>query len=345
MNDYLRKIENSEVDYLKKSRKSNEALLSVVIPTYRRGKLLEEALYSAISQSKKYENVEVIVLSNDPADDLNELIKKYDSFDFTVIRNNINLGMCGNINKCLFVANGKYLAYLHDDDLLTPDYFETMLTAISEYRTADAIIPARYLLFGDSEWGKKMESKAYLKSIVSRLFIKKGLKCSNIYRITVEDIYRTGRNCFSAPTCGTVFNRMEVIREGGFPQDWKYAFDLIFYNDFCQNHEVLLLKRPLGVYRMVESASNEAKVQLEFFDAQKYLLDRNRNIPIVKEYYYEYLHLFAMGLSLSARELIDAKYGDKMTKWKVVKYKMLRLYTQVYYYASGIEAERFLKKK
>ena len=41
MNDYLRKIENSEVDYLKKSRKSNEALLSVVIPTYRRGKLLE----------------------------------------------------------------------------------------------------------------------------------------------------------------------------------------------------------------------------------------------------------------------------------------------------------------
>ena len=345
MDEYMASIRCSEVQYLKKYDFKEKIILSVVIPTYKRERLLEEAVTSIAKNVLEYDAVEIIVLSNDPDDSMINLCKRYEDSPFSVIRNTENLGMCGNLNKCLFVAKGEYVAYLHDDDLLISNYIPQMLKAISENPDVDCIIPARYLLMGDSEWGNNMQKKQLVKHIASSILFLKKFKAKVPYRIRVEDIYRSGRNCFSAPTCGTTFRRESIVEAGGFPASWKYAFDFVFFEEFCREHKVLLLKEPLGIYRMVESASNDNIVQFEFFRAQKYALDKNKDLAIVKNLYYEYLHLFAMGLSTGAQKLIYNEYGNDMENWNKIKYIILRTKTELFYFSSGIESERYLSKK
>ncbi len=345
MDEYLTSIRGSEVQYLKNYDFKGKIILSVVIPTYKREKLLEEAVISIAKYATGFDGIEIIVLSNDPEDPMTNLCKRYEDLPFSVVRNSSNLGMCGNINKCLFVARGEYVAYLHDDDLLIPNFIPQMLKAIYENPDADCIIPARYLLMGNSEWGNNMQKKQLAKHIVSSLLFIKRFKAKVPYRIRVEDVYRSGRNCFSAPTCGTTFRKKAIVDAGGFPVSWKYAFDFIFFEDFCRKHKVLLLKEPLGMYRMVESASNENNVQFEFFQAQKYALEKNKDLMIVRKQYYEYLHLFSKGLSVGAQKLIDNEIGNDMKKWNKIKYFILRVKTELFYFSSGIESERFLSRK
>ena len=315
--------------------------LSILIPTYKRGKLLEESLYSILKQTRFVPQVEVIVLSNDSDDDMQEIRNNLKNYEFTIIRNNKNLGMCGNINKCALVGSGEYIAYLHDDDLVTKNYVEKMLGAIKSRPELDCIIPVRYVLNGNSEWGKAMQKKINFKHALSSCMFLKYVHLSKFYDFDIEDIYKSGRNCFNAPTCGTVFKRESLVEAGGFDSNWIWAFDLSFYSEFCKKYKVALYKEPLGVYRMVESASNEDKVQLEFFKAQKTVMDKNKDLYLVNKYYYEYLHLFYMGLSCGARKLIDQTFGEIMNKWSPIRYFILRVKTQFFYYTSGIEVERY----
>lgn len=326
---------------LQEQRLPEHVTLSILIPTYKRGRLLEESLYSILEQTRLVPEIEVIVLSNDPDDDLQELKNKFRAYNFTIIRNDENLGMCGNINKCALVGSGEYLAYLHDDDLVTKEYVEKMLRVIKKRPELDCIIPVRYVLNGNSKWGEAMQKKIRFKHALSSCMLLKYVNRSKFYNFDIEDIYKTGRNCFNAPTCGTVFKRKSLLDAGGFDSNWIWAFDLSFYSEFCKKYKVALYKEPLGVYRMVESASNEDKVQLEFFKAQKTVMDRNKDLCLVNKYYYEYLHLFYMGLSHGARKLIDRTFGEIMNKWSPLKYFILRVRTQLYYYSSGIEAERY----
>lgn len=345
MENNLSYIKGSKYTYIKRAEIKNNILLSIVIPTYKRGKLLEEALYSVLQQSCNHDDVEVIVLSNDENADFTQLLDRYKNYNYSIIINETNLGMCGNINKCLFVANGEYVAYLHDDDLLLPSYITEIKKAIQKHRTADVIIPKRYLMLGDDEWGKSMEKKQLLKNMFSKALWPFKCNRSDIYKFDVKDIYRTGRNCFNAPTCGTVFKKKPIVDFGGFDFHWKYAFDFIFFEEYCKQHEIVLYKKSLGLYRMIESASNNNKVQLEFFDAQKYCLDKNKSFKFVGNYYHEYLHLFEMGLSKSTRSLIERKYECELKNWSKFKYLILRIKTQLFYYSSGIECEEYLSHK
>ena len=345
MNNYVEQVKDCKIKYRKVQHIENNILLSVVIPTYKREKLLKEALLSVAPYSVKYPNVEVIILSNDSNDEFTDLCLQFKDLPFSVINNEKNLGMCGNINKCLLVAKGEFISYLHDDDILTKDFLPQMLSAIKENKDADCIIPARYVLTGNDEWGKQMQNKQLIKHMLRMLFFVKKQKNKLPYRITVEDIYRSGRNCFGAPSCGTTFKKKSIIEAGGFPTEWKFAFDFVFFEKFCRSYKVILLKESLGLYRMTESASNKDEVQMEFFKAQKYLLERNIKLPIIKKQYYEYLHLFAKGLSKNTQKLIYECYGDEMKMWNVGKYILLRIKTEIFYFSSGIDNERYLSNR
>lgn len=345
MSSGLEQVINNDVKQLKESQIYDSIIISIVIPTYKRGKLIIDSLNSIINQVKN-NNVEVIVLSNDPDDELSFLVEKYkDNKKLSILRNHNNLGMCGNINKCIDVAHGKYIAYLHDDDMVTPDYLDTILKYIKRFPEVDCFIPMRYVLNSNTSWGGIRQKKNQIKHIISCALSPLRIGKKDYYQFRLIDIYRSGRNCFSAPTCGTVYKKSSLVELGGFNPEWKYAFDFVFYERFIRKHRAILIRKPLGIYRMEESASNKGNVQLEFFKAHKYALDRNKNISLVRNYYYEYLHLFYMGLSNEARKLINSEFGAIMNKWNPFKYGLLRLRTEWFYFTSGIETGKYLSNK
>lgn len=99
--------------------------LSIAIPTYRRFDLLAEALSSALAQRFEIP-IEILIVDNDPDNDAVALDAMHVFMDQPVsyYKNDTNVGMVMNWNRCLELARGEYVTILHDDDLLEPGFAE-----------------------------------------------------------------------------------------------------------------------------------------------------------------------------------------------------------------------------
>jgi glycosyltransferase involved in cell wall biosynthesis len=103
---------------------SADPLVSICIPTYNRAGMIGKAIESALGQS--YRNIEVIVVDNASEDNTAEVVASYADERLRYVKNERNLGLFGNFNRCIELATGKYLYILHSDDCIDPEF-----TAIS----------------------------------------------------------------------------------------------------------------------------------------------------------------------------------------------------------------------
>jgi glycosyltransferase involved in cell wall biosynthesis len=88
---------------------------SVIIPTYGRPKFLEEAVASALAQT--VEDLEVVVV-----DDFSpEPVRLPDDERVRMVRRDTNGGPAAARNTGIEQANGTYLAFCDDDDLMLPE--------------------------------------------------------------------------------------------------------------------------------------------------------------------------------------------------------------------------------
>ena len=92
-------------------------LVSIIIPYYKKRKFINESIRSVLSQT--YENIELIIIYDDNnKDDLNYLLKNFGSNKkIIIVDNEKNLGAGLSRNKGIYIAKGKYIAFLDADDV------------------------------------------------------------------------------------------------------------------------------------------------------------------------------------------------------------------------------------
>ncbi|EOW9102547.1 glycosyltransferase family 2 protein [Vibrio cholerae] len=99
--------------------------ISIMIPTFKRPHLIKDAIDSAFNQ-KTDVTFEVVVVDNDAdcefENELKTLISSYSNFNIRYYRNEENIGMFGNWNRCIELARATRMTILNDDDLLHPDF-------------------------------------------------------------------------------------------------------------------------------------------------------------------------------------------------------------------------------
>jgi glycosyltransferase involved in cell wall biosynthesis len=102
--------------------------VSVIIPTYNRLSMLEEALSSVYSQD--FDGVvEIIVVDDNSQDGTSEIVsQKYP--DVHLISFKQNEGAYVARNRGLLEAKGKYIAFLDSDDLWEPNYLKSQVAAL-----------------------------------------------------------------------------------------------------------------------------------------------------------------------------------------------------------------------
>lgn len=102
--------------------------VSVIICTYNRISILEEALASVVSQD--FDGViEIIVFDDDSQDGTSEIIsQKYPHIYLINLKQNV--GPCTARNQALSKAKGKYIAFLDSDDLWKTNYLRTQIAAL-----------------------------------------------------------------------------------------------------------------------------------------------------------------------------------------------------------------------
>lgn len=110
----------------------NEVLVSVIIPTYNREKVIKRSIDSVLNQT--INNLEVIIVDDRSTDNTKEIIEEYQKKDnrLKYIVNENSKGPAGARNMGLKVACGKYIAFLDSDDEWEKFHIEESLNLIKK---------------------------------------------------------------------------------------------------------------------------------------------------------------------------------------------------------------------
>ena len=101
-----------------KCQKKNRLFgITVIIPTFNRGWIVEEAIKSVLAQD--YPNFELFIVDDGSTDDTKAILSRY--VNDIVVLNQKNKGVSAARNKGIMKSSEKYIAFLDSDDLWLPE--------------------------------------------------------------------------------------------------------------------------------------------------------------------------------------------------------------------------------
>jgi len=106
---------------------SEEVTVTIAIPNYNTSTYIGEAIQSAISQT--FFNIEILIVDNASTDNSRDIIKFWAKKDSRIVVHCYDefVKSMDNWNRCLALARGKYIVFLHADDRLKPRFLEAAL--------------------------------------------------------------------------------------------------------------------------------------------------------------------------------------------------------------------------
>lgn len=245
--DSLAKIADVTTTLVRGAPAGGTPLITIAIPTFGRPDLLREAVDSALAQENPGCEYEVIVVDNDPEADspTGHVMAGYDDPRLRYFRNSRNVGLFSNWNRAFELARGEWVALLHDDDVLNPDYLSAMVAHLRRRPRAGAIM-ANFEVLDQRVSGRTgVESPTGSPSRSSD---------TRLTRIRPTQSIVFDRNVYGAPTCGSIFRRGFVLAAGGFDDDCPSA-DWFFTFRFNHDHPMYRTVAPLGRYRVAQNMS------------------------------------------------------------------------------------------
>ena len=141
-----------------------EPKLSIIIPYYNTYELTNKLLKELFIQNNK--EIEIILID----DGCNE--KGLDNFKYLYCFNNLHIihkengGVSSARNKGLEIAQGQYIAFIDSDDMIMPNYIETLLELINT-RNED-IIYFNWLDINTNDVVKRPANPAVWKAIYKK---------------------------------------------------------------------------------------------------------------------------------------------------------------------------------
>lgn len=126
---------------------SESALVSIVLPTYKRAHLLAHAIRSVLAQT--YRNWELIVVDDNSPDNTSEVVKSFGDERIRYVRNEPNLKLPRALNKGFALARGNLLTWTSDDNLFADNAIEKMVVRL---QAGDCdFVYADYYLFSEQD--------------------------------------------------------------------------------------------------------------------------------------------------------------------------------------------------
>jgi glycosyltransferase involved in cell wall biosynthesis len=103
---------------------------TIVLPVWNGEKYLEGAIKSILAQT--YKDFELILVNDRSTDSSPQIADSFAKQDgrIKVIHNSQNLKLPASLNEGFKIARGRYLTWTSDDNLLHPDFLETLLHEI-----------------------------------------------------------------------------------------------------------------------------------------------------------------------------------------------------------------------
>lgn len=210
----------------------NNPLVSICIPAYKCEKTIEKAVNSALSQT--YKNIEIIIIDDNSPDNTFKILESIKDDRVHLYKNEHNLGMCDNWNKCVSYANGEYIHFLHCDDILLPDSVNEKIDAVNKHKDVA-------LVFSATEIINKSDNVLMVRRYKNKDTIVNGLK------ICYESLHK--RNLFGEPS-NVLFKKEIFEKVGGFCHELKYVIDWDLWIRIAAFGNVCYINKVLSKYRI-----------------------------------------------------------------------------------------------
>lgn len=202
-------------------RKSNQPLVSVIIPVFNGTPYLLDAVKSTLKST--YKNIEIILVDDGSSDQskllCQKLADKYPKVRFYAFTKNQGQGEA--INYALKKAKGKYICRLNQDDTMLPHRIATQVKYLAKHPKVVAL-GSSILLFdeqGHSQLVNFLENDAEIKKVWHIL------------------------SPFSDPS--VMFNRQVALKVGGHDQAFYPANDTHLWIRMGQVGQLANIRQPL----------------------------------------------------------------------------------------------------
>jgi glycosyltransferase involved in cell wall biosynthesis len=244
--------------------------LSVIIPTYKFSKYIEQCVLSVLFQNTNFE-FEVLVRDDFSNDGTNEILERLSIYypNLKWFKSEENWGFHKNIKFLLEQASGEYISYIDGDDYYTDkDKLQKQIDFLDNN--------PEYIMHSTGYWRLLNDGSYIPEDPYERLWAVKS-------EVVTEDLFEDNYVGF-----GRMFRNIKgLIKE--------YFFDLPFF-DYPLNYELSLLGKiknsewPSGVYRehgsgVLTSHSNEDKIkiheELKLFLNKKHNRDKMKKVTII----------------------------------------------------------------
>lgn len=133
--------DEKELNRQKEHKFCENLLISVVVPAFRTPeKFLRQMLDSVRAQT--YANWELCIANGSPDDrGMQAVLEEYAKKDSRIRYKNLkdNLGIAENTNEAFSMASGEFVGLMDHDDLLAPNAFYEIISALEKDKEADAV--------------------------------------------------------------------------------------------------------------------------------------------------------------------------------------------------------------
>ncbi|EIP3411093.1 glycosyltransferase family 2 protein [Campylobacter coli] len=245
---------------------------TIAIPVYKRIEELKRALKSALSQNYNDE-YEILIVENPNENDNNgiyKMLKEEFNGKVNFYKNESNIGVFNNWNRCLYLAQGDWVCLLHSDDELMSDYLAEMNYFLNKHSNSiliGCVDQIRDVYPPDKCSKYKYRLLYFFEKLFCfrRLIEKKSIRCKNWARYA-----KYGEAIFLPPNA-ILHNREKCIKFGGYNQDEEPNGDQVFVNRMKQLGEVVLYRKKIlqKKYEMDSHGLTPGCImQLSFLDPQ-----------------------------------------------------------------------------
>jgi glycosyltransferase involved in cell wall biosynthesis len=198
-------------------------VVSVLIPTFNRPRYLSEALASALHQS--YRNLQIIVV-NDGGENVSSIVNSFGDPRIIFINRKENRGKAFSLNEALTRAEGKYIAYLDDDDLYYPNHIAALVDVLENKTDCQVAYSDLYKVYCN------------IMPDGSRQVLSKVVKVS-------RDFDRFFMLYFNHVLHMSLMHRRDLLEKTGLYNeqlnvliDWDMTRRLAFFSDFQHVYEI-----------------------------------------------------------------------------------------------------------
>lgn len=112
-------------------------LVSVIMSTYNRETMLQEAVTSVLNQT--FSDIEFIIINDCSTDNTEQIIKNYADSRIRLFNNRVNCGCTFNYHNANNLAKGKYIAHIDDDDIFLPNKLKKQVEFLEQNPQIDMV--------------------------------------------------------------------------------------------------------------------------------------------------------------------------------------------------------------